>query len=362
MGIVTRKTKNHATAAKKERAPPDRLLTQSVQTTTARQGRADQKIQEITPVTPTKQTTASAKAESIQDYDKLLSAATYFAGGTKNEEGRVPVAAGIDFKKLGIKPAPVADRRKAIDKDSTLVLAIIPNVAICFRFKPNNPAIGSWAEKIMFDECRDSSDWIVNASISTWAYTWHIKNEKQVNPKMWGIRLFFLYVENTDIAPKALRSLGEHIVHHVNAHKKNTTVTVIPPDDEYFWVRSATWYDLVGMETSLEKLKEATTSTFYEGYYQQYKDIIHTYFKPGTFSIELACTLYAPMSCIDPALLRAAKKKQKSADKSLRLNPNVAHSPNFHMATDDDDTLVDLNNEASEGDEEEDDDEDNEFE
>jgi hypothetical protein len=315
----------------------------------------------VQPVTPIKPTIASARAQPIQEDEKILSAADYFATGKKNEEDELPVVAGIDFKKLGIKPTQVADRRRAIDKDSTLVLAIIPNVALCFRFKPNNPAIGSWAEKIMFDECRDSSDWVVNASISTWAYTWHINNEKQVNPKNWGIRLFFLYVENTNIAPKALRSLGEHIVHHVNAHKKNTTVTVVPPDDEYFWVRNATWYDLIGMETSLENLKKATSPTFYEGYYQQYKDIIHTYFKQGTFSVELACTLHAPMSCIEPSLLRAAKKRQKSENNS-RANPNVAHALNFHMATDDDDTLVDLNNQASEGDEEKDDDEDNEFE
>ena len=357
MGIATRTSKNPASAArKKERAQPERLLTQPALATTTRQGR--DRIQVAKSVTPIKPTVARAKVDTIQDDEKGVSAASYFASGKTDEGDGLPIVAGLDFKKLGIKPAPVANRRKAIDKDSTLVLAIIPNVAICFRFKPNNPAVGSWAEKTMFDECRNSADWVLDASISTWAFTWHIDNVKQVNPKMWGIRLFFLYVENTDITQKALRSLGEHIVCHVNAKEGNNTLTVVPPGDEYMWMKSATWYDLIGMETSLENLKEATSNTFYAGYYKQYKNIIHTYFKHGTFSVELACTLHAPMSCIEPSLLRAAKKRQKSE----KANPNVAHAPNFHMATDDDDTLVDLNNEDSNNDEEEDDDDDAEFE
>jgi hypothetical protein len=344
MAIATRKSKTSSSVVRKERAPADLLLS-----TPPRLAR-DRAAAVVPPVSPY---AASANTETIEekDEDNNLSAAEYFSGAKHEVEQNESVVKGFDFKALGIKPSPQIDRRKAMDKDASLLLAIIPNVALCFRFKPNDPGNNScWAEKIMMDCCKESVGWVTDSNISTWAFAWHINGVKQVNAKQWGIRLFFLYVQSTDITTKALRSLGEYIVRNINAHPKNSTVTIVPPGDEFIWLNDATWYDLIGMETSLTNLKKETTS-FSAGYYEQYKDVIHTYFKRGTFTVDLACMLHAPMSCIQPSLLRAAKK--------CVANPNLAHRTNFHISTDDENELVDLNNEGSGSD---DDSEENELE
>ena len=209
MAIATRKSKTSSSVARKERAPADLLLSSP-----PRLGR-DRTVP-VVPAASSKTSTVDEKGEGDN-----LSAAEYFGRAMDEVEQKESVVKGFDFKALGIKPSPQMDRRKPLDKDASLLLAIIPNVALCFRFKANDPASSTcWAEKIMMDCCKESTAWIIDSNISTWAFAWHVNGVKQLNSKQWGIRLFFLYVESTDITTKALRSLGEHIVRNINAHPK----------------------------------------------------------------------------------------------------------------------------------------------
>ena len=178
-----------------------------------------------------------------------------------------------------------------------------------FRFESQDPSGDAWAEKGMYDACKPPPNdekprpaWVKKLQIDTYIYKWYKNNEPMTNHKNFPIRLFVIYVSNKDISKMALISLGEHIASIITNEPKYGTSVSVPEGDEYFWSRDATWGELIGTQAALQHLKYQTAS-FVKGYYQQYTDAIHRHFRPGTFSVELACILHAPMKEILPRAL-----------------------------------------------------------
>ena len=200
----------------------------------------------------------------------------------------------------------------------------------------------------MMDDVKKPAPWVVDANIDSYVFTWFHNNQKMLNTRGYGIRLFAIYVEDTTaVTDESLLSLGSHIAQVLTEHEKNDTVVTVPSNDEFFWNRDATWQDLIGTDAALNRLR-FNTGPFRDGYYHQYIREIHSHFRPGTFTIELACTLFAPLKDIDPVLLReVALKKVAKRRTAAGLDPdNVALSSNFNLPPPEDDSndVIDLQN------------------
>lgn len=358
MGVSRRKSPTKtavASASKKDRVNNDQVLTQNMLTTPPRQTGRGRAAAAVKPVTPTAAKTSrnienpsvtSAKALGIRDQ---VSAADYYGanGGKKDESDDEEER--FDFGNSGIPYVPVvATKSGGADKDSTLKLAIVPGAALVWRFEPNDERNGSWAEKTMMDATKNRAKWIDYTHFSDRVYQWHVNNEKKTNSRGFGIRLFVINVNSTDINHSALRRLAEFIAKKINKTEGNNTVTVVGPGDTFICNHDATWAELIGNESALWHLKfETKVQSFTRGFYQEHQTKIHQHFRRGTFTVELACTLHAPLDCIDPALRRETTGTRGRSNP----DPNVAHAHNFFMApsfdnNDDADEVFDLNNDS----------------
>jgi hypothetical protein len=104
-----------------------------------------------------------------------------------------------------------------------LKIAIIKDEAIVFRCEPNDPEECSWTEKIWFDAVRTKKDWVLDANIDTHVSVWYEDNKKMENAKQYGIRLFIVNVESTDIPEESLLAFGRHVSQLLNQEPNNNT-------------------------------------------------------------------------------------------------------------------------------------------
>lgn len=350
MGISTRKqtTKAVSPPVKKDHAGVPQVMTQRALSTPTRVARATASLVErtVVPESPIPHPSVqSAESLARAKIDETVSAADYFPVASK-PSSTVPK---FNFAKLGVKVSKAPKRGQ--DKNSTLRIAVIKNKCILFRIAANDPTMGSWAEKIMMDEIKKPSDWVTEMHLDSYVFSWFQNNVKMLNNKGYGIRMFALTLED-DCEPlpdDTLLAIGNHICEQLNANEKNNTVVTIVPE-EYFWIRDATWEDVIGYDAALNRL-QYNTVPFFRGYYQQYKGIIHEHFRDHTFSLELARTLHAPLSAIHPDALAAAAASAAvtSNDSEPSVNgasPSAAFAPGFKLGHNDDDEVIDLQNKA----------------
>jgi hypothetical protein len=315
-------------SAKKERAPNSTLMSQTAIATPPRSIRCSTAPPPVTPV-----------AASSPDPNLQLDSADFF----KKDTSTTSSAPKFDFASFGIAVKPATASMSATrDKGSSLRLAIIPDTALVFRLQPNDPNVVPWAEKVFSDEIV-SSQWTKELNIEMRPRKWFENDKPMVNSRGWGIRLFIIHVESTNIAIETLVALATHIASTLNAIPANNTVVTVSNDKEDFlWFERATWQELLGTEEALRKLRFDTGEMFCKGYYQKFTKAIHTYFRKGTFTIDLACTLHAPMDCIDPKFLKAASKTTKLAARKssqVHVSDDSSFAPGFTLAPNDDDVI-----------------------
>ena len=185
-------------------------------------------------------------------------------------------------------------------KDSTLRVVYIDGVdggALVFRCEPNDPNYrqGCWAEKIFFDHVRNQAGWVKAINVESDMLHWFANNEARLNPKSYNIRLFVIYCGERPDNENIIK-LGNYICQNINATpNNNTTISVIP--EQFFWlpeIPKPVWSDIIGSDAALKALV-AKKGMPASGYYEQHKAVIHTYFHPQSFTLDLARALYAPL-------------------------------------------------------------------
>jgi hypothetical protein len=62
------------------------------------------------------------------------------------------------------------------------------------------------------------------------------------------------------------------------------------------------WADVVGYQEALKMLVKKTINQVPQpGFYEMYRDLIHSHFHSGGLTLDLACALHTPMDQVDPS-------------------------------------------------------------
>lgn len=208
---------------------------------------------------------------------------------------------------FGIKAAS-SGRRAESDKNSKLKVVLIKGEngtghLVC-RCEPNNPNYrnGSWSEKTFFDDIRKGADWATLINVDNDMLHWFDHDQPQLNPKGYNIRLFVIPFEEVPTEESVVQ-LGEHICQNINAApNNNTTISIIP--GQCFWIpteQNPVWSDVIGSDAALKALVEKKGMPA-SGCYNTNREAIHSYFRPFTFTLDLARVLHAPIEQVHPEL------------------------------------------------------------
>jgi len=219
------------------------------------------------------------------------------ASGKKQEGG---------LELFGIKPSKVSPSNGGANKDSYIRMAVINDenegCVIVYRFEPKDTSNtnGSWSEKVMFESLRNGVKFVRLLNVHPYCEHLFINNEPVVNGRGYKVRMFQIMCENRPQAT-ALKSLATRICDEVNAIPGNNTTASIEEGRLMWLPEDAVWSDAVGVDRALEKLflKTGQPDT---NYYHENHTIVHTYFHPETFSLDLARALRAPVEQVHPDL------------------------------------------------------------
>lgn len=176
-------------------------------------------------------------------------------------------------------------------------------VALVFRFFPNAGVLQScWSEKVFSDAVALQKEWVMSTNIDKYVLVWHLEDKKQLNNRNYGIRLFVINVDGTDIPESSLLQLTQHIATCINEEPDNNVICSVDPKD-FIWSRDFVWQEIVGTQAALMRLRFKTKQTFNPGFYESYKDEIYHYFREGAFPYEAARQIGAPMEEVDKTTL-----------------------------------------------------------
>lgn len=216
------------------------------------------------------------------------------------------------------------------NNDSRIRACLIKNphdYSIIFRFENKDPdnTEGSWAEKCMFEAVRKREKWTLELGFDPWALDWFDNDVPQKNSRDYSIRMFVIYCDNCP-NDKNLLGLAKHVCERVNSLPGNKTTTTVD-EEKFLWVqKGAVWSDVLGTDKALaDIIKRAGAPE--PGYYEKHAQLIHCYFHPKTFGLDLARALHAPIEQIHPDEREDLKKPAK-ADKDLDATYELSDSEN----------------------------------
>ena len=169
------------------------------------------------------------------------------------------------------------------------------NSAILFRFEPD----GSWSEKIMFDEILvKRSEWTTAVGFVNKTFRWFHNNRAQTTRNNYMVRLFRIDTVQPVKIKEYLVELGKYICTQINGVENNHVVASIPDNElDYFWIpNGAVWADVIGIDAAYMQLIQKTGfPNGEEDFYQSNKFLIDSYFHTGTYTLDLARNLGAPL-------------------------------------------------------------------
>lgn len=223
---------------------------------------------------------------------------------TTTSYGSIPTLRLEDF---GITPATASTNQR--DSDLKCCLIKEPNgYTLVFRCECVDPTYenGSWSEKVMAETSFKSLKevtWMTHLGFEKGHMSWYHDNQEMKNPKNYNICLFLIQCKKNKVIPKEdIVKLGQHICACVNAAPKNKT-TLRLHEESFFWIADdVTWSDVIGFDAALKSLETMTTKYPAPGYYERFRDMIHSHFHAGSFGRELAAHLHAPPEEIHPSL------------------------------------------------------------
>ena len=214
------------------------------------------------------------------------------------------------------------------DKDSILRCVKIVHsdnsAALVFRCEPNNESNPSWVEKMWFDAVRHKVEWVVKLNVEGQMLHWYHDDEAMLNNRGYDVRLFVIQcAEEPPVA--SIMKLARYISEKINEIPTNfTTITVVP--DKFFWIPCSdnpVWSDVIGSDAALKTLVEKT-GVPKAGYYEANHGTIHSYFRPHTFTLDLARVLRAPIEQVAPGLrggMAAALEESPPGDEMIKIEP-----------------------------------------
>lgn len=219
---------------------------------------------------------------------------------------------------FGIKPA---DKGRNQGESSKLKVVIIPELgssaSLVFRCQPDQEGTVSWAEKTFFDAVRYKHDWPKTINVESQMLLWFHNNVPIMNPNGFGIRMFVIHCAERPTVANVLQ-LGQYIIENINedpTYHGNITID----QDNFFWIPNLkgedkpVWSDIIGVDKAIKELNRLGGS-FVPGFYDGYRDLVHTYFRPHTFSFELARMIHAPLEQVHPELRQANELQIQNED------------------------------------------------
>ena len=249
-------------------------------------------------IIPSKKLSSALKKNPPSDPTTSSSTSAYDYLRSINADHNETVPNDIDLTALGIEVLP----SKQVDKNSTLKLAIVPGEALVFRMEPNTSISAAWSEKKTYDAISQNKPWTSKVHFDPYYLIWFVNNVRQANHKGYPIRLFPIYIKNTTkISDANLLQLGRFIAHRIDAEPENDTKLIVS-EDSYFWIRDATWHELIGVDAALCHLW-FRTGPFFDGYYDKFKTTILAHFPLGTMPLQLAQAINAPIEHVDPSTI-----------------------------------------------------------
>jgi hypothetical protein len=201
---------------------------------------------------------------------------------------------------FGLKTAPPSGTSTLLQQTraNRLRCSPVPEpdvTSLAFRIEAiNHPASANWSEKLFCDAVLQGLEWTTRLGFEKKILTWFDNNIPQLNSKGFPTRMLFLKASPGTIVKENVVRLGEHICEQLNATEGNTTTTSVD-ESLFFWPGDdPVWSDIVGADAALTMLMKKTGEASDVGYYARNKAVVHSYFRPGTFSPELADILNIP--------------------------------------------------------------------
>lgn len=175
----------------------------------------------------------------------------------------------------------------------------------CMANDPNHPA-GSWADKCFFDAVKvpEARTWATLTFNLTHNRNmcWHHHNELQLNVAKYGIRLYIISCTGLPPAKENIVRVAEMICGYLNNTPGNNTTTTFDEQSGFWLDEHAVWSDILGFNNAFTALVQATkVREVLPGFYETFEGLIHSYFRRGSLTPELARQLHAPLCEIDPA-------------------------------------------------------------
>jgi hypothetical protein len=205
-----------------------------------------------------------------------------------------------------IRATGMPQNRDKTCKIKCCVIEGVVDTAIVVRVTPSDPTSnsGCWAEKKLGDCIASHEPWTVELNFADTPLIWWHNNVRQDNNREFPIRMFVMYVKALP-ATEDIVELAREICRNLNASL--TAMNAISVDEQnLFWLpRGAVWSDILGCDEALRALIRDCNSGYPRpGFYDNHTRVIHTYFRAGTFSRELAQILHAPTAEIHPSVLQ----------------------------------------------------------
>lgn len=171
--------------------------------------------------------------------------------------------------------------------DKSLVMKLLPD-----------GDFSCYAEKILMDQIRRGDPWTQEMKFED-RYQHYSLNDRPVkNSSGYNIRLFVINVTHFPTDPDIMK-LGKTVCTYINAEPGNFSITRLDKDNLYFVHGVTTWQNIISIADCLARLR-ARFGQFSEGWFEQYKNQVASYFAPKTINRPLARMLFAPEEMIHP--------------------------------------------------------------
>jgi hypothetical protein len=253
---------------------------------------------------------------------------------TKSSPGSLLARFGIQAS-----TSPVATRgfNNSVSILKCCLIDTAENAAIVFRLEAKNQPknTGTWMEKLFVDALNNALNnkfvldpknveinFVQALNIETKCMFWFHDNQPQMNARGFCFRLFVIKVAKVPSQESTIE-LATYLCEQLNKLDKknegtNNATTVELHESDFFWKPSpnTVWADVIGINAALDMLQKAKGTPGNQDYYVTHKSFIDSLFHSGTYSIDLAEKLYAPVEEIDPSL-RASHDINDTLDEDL---------------------------------------------
>jgi len=275
--------------------------------------------------------------------------ANLFGGAT----GAATLGGTTDLASFGIIPAASTNGVSNNGENKTCLLkcAVVrdgDSPAIYYYFLPATgrpeDAPGVWPEKVLVDKLRSRDPSVMMLNFDPHVRKLFLNNEPVKNSKNYMYRLVRIRLA-APVPNGNARNLGQHICTLLNASPDNDVTVVIVDDSFFLHEAGSTHSDVLGLEEGFKDLLRSTTGQQPgPGFYEAHRGAIHSYFRAGQFSLELARALHAPLDEVHPnqraALVPpAAAAAAEQPDDDGGDNGGVEVETVLHDTDDDEDGL-----------------------